>query len=165
LRPAWQDLDTWSRELTSSHETELGVGLHLTGEGGTVLVAAIGRLDRQAPNRPPDDVTLQIAIPDTVSPYRIRRRQLSLAVNEGLEDFAVIDLTARLAVDDPSPGAHIQNGRASMSARDFLKVVSARTITANVFGSVARLRPDQIAALSGFATRLHLQPDGPPRLP
>lgn len=163
LRAAWADLETWSRRLDASQENEIGVGFQLEGERGTVLLAVTSRTAGQQPDQPPDELTLQAAISDRASPNVVPRPALSLLVDDGAGRHETIDLTPKLAVDNPVPGARIRNGLATISAAEFLKLAGARTLSANVFGFVVGFRTDQVAALSAFATRVHLQPAAHPQ--
>jgi hypothetical protein len=156
LRANWQDLETWSHYLDSSRQDELGLGLQLTGSGGTALVAFLGRLDVRAPRQPPRQLTVQAGMGERANPNFVRTPVLTFVLDSALDTRAVIDLTPGVRVDNPAPGARFDNALAPLRPADLVRMTEARTIDANVFGVRVSFRPDQIQALAAFSERVHL---------
>jgi hypothetical protein len=156
LRANWQDLETWSHYLDTSRQDELGLGFQLTGQGGTALVAFLGRVDVRAPRQPPPQLSVQAGMSARANPNSLRTPVLTFVLDGGMETRTVVDLSPGLRVDNPAPGAHFDNGLAGLRAADLVRMTDAHTIDANVFGVQVSFRPDQIQALSAFAERLHL---------
>jgi hypothetical protein len=159
LRAEWGDLETWTHAIESSRESELGMGLHLTGPTGMTLVAFMGRLSARDPRTPPRDLDVQVSTGKMTNPTLLRRGVLSFTADEGTARSRTIDLGANLKVDDPSPGAVISDGVSRIDASDFLRLASATTIRGNVLGFEITFRQDQISALKAFATRLQFRVD------
>lgn len=154
----WGDLETWSRLIESSRETEVGVGLQAAGSGGLMFVAFTARLDTRDPNVPPREVVVRVATPPHTNPNAIHTPTLSFTVDEKTDKRLVVDLTPRLTVDNPAPGSELKDGSARMRLPEFTRILNAGTVKANVFGLDVALRPDQIKAIRVFADRVHLLP-------
>lgn len=145
LRASWRDLETWSRPIGSTGETERGLGLHLSGAGGTVMVAFLvrtgGRAGRNA------DVTVQVSTGPLVNPNRVQTPTLVWSGKDGRSQSFRIDLSSRLTVDNPAPGAQVTSGVASMRSTEFERLASATALTATALGLEVSVRPDQLEAI------------------
>jgi hypothetical protein len=159
LRSEWGDLETWTRAIESSRESELGLGLQLNGSAGTTLVAFMGRLSARDPRTPPRDLDIQVGTHKMTNPNLLRRPSLTFLMDEGTDKRKSVDLGPSLKVDDPSPGAIISDGIARIDAADFLAMANAKKIKGNVFGFDVTLRSDQIAAIRALAERLQMKLD------
>jgi hypothetical protein len=156
LRAEWADLQTWATDIGNTRERELGLGLQLSGSSGATMLAFMGRVNLRAPNVPPREVVAQIAVGSLSNPNVVRRPVLAFVINPNGEKTSQLDLSSMLTVDDSTPGGSAQNGVAVFAAADFVRLVEADTLSANVFGFDADLRTDQIKAMKDFAERLHL---------
>ncbi len=156
LRSEWGDLETWTHALTSSRESELGLGLQVTGSTGTTLLAFMGRRSLRSPTTPPDRIGVQVGTGKMTNPNLIRRATLSFLLDEGTDKATAVNLTSSLRVDNPTPGAIITDGVAEMSPDDFTRLAQAKTVKTDVLGFEGMLRPDQIAAIKMLAAQLHL---------
>jgi hypothetical protein len=165
LRASWGDLETWSHYLEESRENELGLGLQLSGSNGVILVAFLGRLNVRTPLLPPREITVQVGTSERANPNVIRRPVLTLLLDDKSDRRRLLDLSSRLTVDDPAPGAAFENGLARISAADFVRAAEADTISGNVFGFDVVWRRDQIDALASFGRRVHLITADPRRQP
>jgi hypothetical protein len=161
LQANWTDGQTWSTYLEASRETELGLGLQLTGPSGTVPIAFLGRLSVRDPRVPPREIQVQAAVGYLGNPNVIRTSLLTLLADAKTNRRLALDLTARLVVDDQAPGGIIQNGLATIRSAELARLAEAETLSGNVLGFEVFFRPDQIRALRAFAERLHLAPAAP----
>jgi hypothetical protein len=158
LRAEWADLSTWSRYLEDSRESELGLGLQVSGPSGLTFVAFLGRLSVRDPKTPPSQLTVQVGAGKLANPNIIRRPTLVLVADDRTPRRVEFDLTPRLNVDEPAPGAAVENGMATLRAAEFLRLTQSETITVDAFGFEGRFRPDHIRALGDFAKQLNLVP-------
>ena len=151
----WKDLEAWTHYLDASKENELGLGLHVTGPGGTMLMAFLGRLDTREGARPPSDVGVQVAASERVNPNTLRSATLIFVADDGAEHHRMFDLSPTL-VDNPAPGAAPNNGVTRLPAKDYMVLASAVTLHATILGFDVDFRADQIRAMRALAARLHL---------
>lgn len=161
LQANWTDGQSWSTYLEASRETELGLGLQLTGPSGTVPVAFLGRVSVRDPRALPREIQVQAAVGYLGNPTLVRTSVLTLIADATSDRRLALDLSARLVVDDQAPGGIIQNGLATIRAAELVRLAEAETLSGNVLGFEVFFRPDQIRALRAFAERLRLAPATP----
>jgi hypothetical protein len=154
--PNWGDLEAWTRTITSTKEVEHGLGLHLSGTGGVMLVSFAGRVDMRTPT-PPASLLVVMAPPLMGNPNIIRVPTMAFVVDDGTTARAVIDATGSVRVDDAAPGAIVRSATGRVSASDFARLAKAKTIKATVFGSESLVRIDQIKAMQALADKLKLK--------
>jgi hypothetical protein len=165
---AWGDLDTWSRYVPASDETEIGLGLKTAGTNTTMLIAFSARLKGRTPSQPPSEVlvhasagmlsnagrarsnTLKFVLPASAAPAAARARGMPVS-------HAVIDLSSRLGADDQTPGARVNFATAKLAPAEFLRIVKCGEPTATVLGVDVRFRPDQLKAIRSFADQILLK--------
>ena len=159
LRPSWADLETWNRRGSDTRETEVGLGLHLSGSGGTMLLSFAATLNSRTPNVPPSELQLTVGAPFNSNPNTVRSGVLGFVVE--IEDLVkqtsekkTIDLSSRLTLDNPAPGAVPENGTARMTIAQFTDLVKAKTVAARVIGVNVVFRPDQLKAVQAFGERI-----------
>jgi hypothetical protein len=154
--PNWSDLETWSRPIPGAREVEHGVGLHVSGPGGTMLLSFSGRLSLRT-LRPPASLLVVLAPPLLSNPNVIRKPTLIFVADDGTKEREVIDATASVRVDDPAPGAIVRSATGRVSAPSFLRLTEAKMIAGEVFGAEVAFRPDQMKALQDLAAKLKLK--------
>jgi hypothetical protein len=159
LRPSWGDLETWNRPGSDNRTTEVGLGLHLSGSGGTMLLSFAATLNSRTPKAPPSELNITVGAPFNSNPNTVRSGVLGFVVE--IEDLIkktsekkTIDLSSRLTLDNPAPGAVPENGTARMSIAQFTDLAKARTAVARVIGVDVSFRPDQLKAVQAFAERI-----------
>jgi len=157
LQPGWQDLETWSRRIESSSQSEVGLGLVLSGPSGTVSLAFAARTDAAVSSSPRRTLQVLTAVGPLMNPNVVRRPSLMFRAALGGGRQIVFDLSNQLVVDDPSPGAYVRSGIAPMSTDQFSQLLDADTIDATVLGSDVVFRPNQIDAMRRLAERLQLK--------
>jgi hypothetical protein len=133
MRASWRDLETWS------NGPERGLGLHLSGPSGTVLVAFVARAT--------GDVTVQASTGPGTNPNRVQTATLVFSGTDDRKRSFRIDLSSRLAVDNPAPGAQVTSGVAHMRASEYAQLSGAAAVSATVLGLEVSVRPDQLAAM------------------
>ena len=154
--PNWGDLETWTRAITATREAEHGLGLHLNGTGGMMLLSFAGRLDIRTPT-PPPSLHVVMAPPLMGNPNIVRAPTLVFIADDGTDARAVIDATGSVRVDDAAPGAIVRSATGRVTASDFARLAKAKTIKATVFGSESLVRIDQIKAMQALADKLKLK--------
>jgi hypothetical protein len=157
LRANWDDLATWTTPVQGAREETVGLGLHLSGRNGSVLLAFIAQVGTARPVRPPSAVSVQIGVGDFANPTLVRTPVLTfLADEDDTEERFAKDASSALVLDDLSPGAQVRNALATVPAADFLHLAQAKTLSANVLGFEVTFRPDQLAAMKKYAEGIRL---------
>ncbi|HYN10361.1 MAG TPA: hypothetical protein VES67_23440 [Vicinamibacterales bacterium] len=169
LPAAWGDLDTWSRYVPASDETEIGLGLKTVGTQTSMLVGFSARLKGRTPSQPPGEVlvhasagvlsnagrarsnTLKFMLPTSAAPASGRTVR-TVPVNH-----TVLDLSSRLGADDQTPGARMNFATAKLAPAEFLRIVKCGQPTATVLGVDVTFRPDQLQAIRAFANQILLK--------
>jgi hypothetical protein len=161
LRPSWSDLETWSRKGMDIRETEMGIGLHLSGSGGTMMLSFSAKMNSRSPNASPAEVQIMVGAPFN-SANIVRPRILGFVVE--IENLAkktierkTIDISSSLALDNPAPGAVPEAGIATMTIAQFADIVKAKTAAARIFGVDVVFREDQLKAVRAFGERIRLR--------
>jgi hypothetical protein len=163
LPAAWGDLDTWSRYVPASDETEIGLGLKTAGTNTTMLMAFSARLKGRSPKEPPAEIFVHASAGVLSNAGRARSNTLKFTLSGASPSLRavpashVIDLSSRLGADDQSPGARMNFARAKVSPAEFLRIVKNGKPTATVLGVDVTFRPDQLEAIREFANRILLK--------
>lgn len=152
---AWSDLETWSRPHLTTGDADTGLGLHLSGPNGPMLLAFSARVG----DADSKDITVQVAAGATVDSNVPRTATLRFVLNGHNARRGTIDLSPHLKVDNPSLDAAVASGVAPMPATELLLIARAETITATVLGVEVQFRPDQIQAVDAFARRILFGPE------
>jgi hypothetical protein len=163
LRANWSDLETWNRYIESTRQNEVGLGLHLSGPGGVMLVAFTGTLSVSTPRTAPREIHVQVAAPQTANPNAVRTPTVRFVARDKAGDITPLDLSGPLVVDSLAPGAALESGATRMTVREFQTLIQATAVSANLLGFEVQLRPDQLDALREFAKRVYLS--APPTTP
>jgi hypothetical protein len=152
-----RDLETWSTYHDDSRMTEKGLGLILSGSGGTTKLSLSAQLEGRFPNKPPAMVRVRASADPRTNPNTLRTPALKFFVDAKEEKPWVLDLSSSMVPDDPAPGSNISDAVAQIKAADFVKLAQAKTIRANVFMVDVQFRPDQLKALQKFADTIFLK--------
>ena len=159
LPAAWGDLDTWSRFVPSSDETEVGMGLKTAGLKTTMLIAFSARLKGATPTQPASEVFVHASAGVQANGRDVRAKTLKFVLASGASSRpaatpAVLDLSSRLGADDEAPGASVNFATARLAPAEFMRIVRSGQPTATVLGVDVTFRPDQLEALRAFAERI-----------
>ena len=163
LPAAWGDLDTWSRYIPSTDETEVGLGLKPAGSGSSMLIAFSAFLKGAAPNQAPAEIFVHVSA-GVQGRHRSNTLKFVLkpsahgrpAASTG-NNAPVIDLSSRLGADDQSPGARVNFATARIAAAEFLRIARSGEPAATVLGVDVAFRPDQLRAIRAFGNRIFLK--------
>ncbi len=150
LRATWRDLETWSRPAGSG-QTDRGLGLHLSGSAGTVMVAFLVRSTSRGTTS--GDVTVQVSTGPLVNPNRVQTATLVFRGTGQNQQRFSMDLSSRLTVDNPAPGAQVTSGVGRMRAADYERLSRATAVTATVLGLEVAVRPDQLEAMRALSEK------------
>lgn len=163
LPAAWGDLDTWSRYIPATDETEVGLGLKPEGSGSSMLIAFSAFLKGAAPSQAPAEIFVHVSA-------GVQGRHKSNTLKFVLKPSAhggpsasnghnapVIDLSSRLGADDQSPGARVNFATAKIAAAEFLRIARSGEPAATVLGVDVAFRPDQLRAIRSFGNRIFLK--------
>jgi hypothetical protein len=163
LPAAWGDLDTWSRYIPASDETEVGLGLKPAGPKAPMLIAFSARLKGAAPTQAPGEIFVH-ASAGVQGRHRSNTLKFVLKPSSNGGQAAVsgpnapvIDLSSRLGTDDQSPGARVNFATATIASTEFLRIARSGEPTATVLGVDVTFRPDQMRAIRAFASRIFLK--------
>ena len=171
LPAAWGDLDTWSRYVPATDETEVGIGLKTAGADTTMLVAFSARMKGASPSQAPSEVFVHASAGVNANAGNVRNKTLkfvlaSAPAGAGGErsvraangpSAPVIDVSSRLGADNETPGARVNFATATLAPAEFLRIVKSGQPTATVLGVDVAFRPDQLRALRAFANRIFLR--------
>jgi hypothetical protein len=152
-----KDLDTWTNYHDDSRQTEKGLSLVLRGNGGEMRLSFSARLDGRFPKSPPSQVRVQASADPRINPNTQRTPALEFLVDAKEKKPWSIDLTSELTVDNPAPGAMVNDAIGHIRGADFTKLVKAKTIRANIFMVDVEFRQDQILALEKYADSIFLK--------
>jgi hypothetical protein len=150
----WSDLETWSAYDAEKNETDVGLGLQPVGEAGPMLVAFTARLPGKRAAGRAREITVRVAASARSNPNVIRRPELRFQITGGLPDAHVLDLSGRLRVDDPAPGAAVDAGSARITLAELEAIGRAQRLAASVLGAAVAFRTDQIRAIAAFGERI-----------
>ncbi len=156
VSPNWGDLQPFTRSITASREVEHGLGLHFSGPDGVMMVSFAGRLSLRT-MAAPASLSVVMAPPVMTNPNLIRKPTLVFVADDKTGDREVVDASGSVRVDDPAPGATVRSATGRIGAGDFVRLSKAKTLTAEVFGSMTTVRPEQIEAMKALADKLRLQ--------
>lgn len=163
LPAAWGDLDTWSRYIPATDETEVGLGLKPAGAGSAMLIAFSAFLKGSAPTQAPTEIFVHVSA-GVQGRYKSNTLKFVLkpSANGGPSSSSshnapVIDLSSRLGADDQSPGARVNFATAKIAAAEFLRIARSGEPAATVLGVDVAFRPDQLRAIRSFGNRIFLK--------
>jgi hypothetical protein len=162
LPAAWGDLDSWSRYLPATDETELGMGLKTAGQKTTMLIAFSARMKGVSPTQPASEVFVHASAGVQSNGREGRNKTLRFVLASGPANGSrtgsasspVLDLSSRLGADDETPGARVNFATAKLAPAEFLRIVRSGQPTATVLGVDVTFRPDQLEALRAFADQI-----------
>ena len=154
---SWGDLETWSRHDERANETEVGLGLQLQGPTGPMLLSFSTRFPGKVAIKAPESIVAQVGVTPTINPNVLRTPTLVFLLNAKTKTASTMDVSQRMSVDAPGPGAVVSNGRASMSPEELLRLIGATTLHARILGIEVEFRRDQLRSLRDFAERLQIR--------
>jgi hypothetical protein len=152
----WKDLETWTQYHDDTRETEKGLGLILSGAGGQMRLSFAARLDGRFPNKPPAAVAIEAAADPMANPNTLRNPTLQFLATSIDGKHTALDLSTRMVVDNPAPGAMVNDAVAKLKPEEFGAIAWAKAVRANVFMVDVEFSADQLRALQKFADSLFL---------
>jgi hypothetical protein len=161
LLASWGDLETWSRYDERRNESEVGLGLQPTGKMGPMLLSFSAKFPGKVGIKPPDGIVAQVGVTPSINPNVLRTPTLVFLLDAKTPRASTLDVSQRMSVDAPGPGAVVTNGRATLSPEEFLKLIGATTLHAEILGLQVEIRRDQLRAMRDFAERLHIGAKSP----
>ena len=157
----WGDGETWSRYLDLSDETDIGLGLHPTGRGGTMLISFSARWHSRIVSGQPQAIYVQVAAPALINPNVVRLPNLVFNVDAKTDRAVQMDFSPRLAVDRPgpiAPGAEVvTSGIAKMDLAELSRLGRATVITATILSVDVEFSAKQRQALKAYAQKVASQ--------
>ena len=158
---SWGDLETWSRYDERRNESEVGLGLQPQGKMGPMLLSFSATFPGKIAVKAPNAVVAQVAVTPGVNPNVLRTPTLVFLLDAKTPRAVTLDVSQRMNVDNPGPGAVVTTGRASLSPEEYSKLLSAATLHAEILGLQVEIRRDQLRAMRDFAERLHIRTKPP----
>jgi len=154
----WGDGETWSRYLDLSDETDIGLGLHPSGAGGTMLLSFSARWHSRIASGQPQSIFVQVAAPAGINPNTVRQANLIFNVDRKTDRAVTIDLSPRLAVDRPgpiAPGAEVvTSGVAKIDLAELSRLGRATTLSATILSVDVEFSAKQRQALKTYAQKV-----------
>ncbi|HUL72148.1 MAG TPA: hypothetical protein VLT86_03555 [Vicinamibacterales bacterium] len=151
-----KDLDTWTTYHDDTRQTERGLGVVVSGKGGTMRMSFVAMLEGRFPKTAPRSIRVQASADPLANPNTLRTPTLTLFVDAKAEKPFVLDLGSRMTVDNPAAGAMVLDSVAQITAEEFARVAWAESIRANVFMVDVEFRPDQLKALQKFSDSIFI---------
>jgi hypothetical protein len=157
----WRDLETWSRDTGLAPDTEIGLGLQLTGRDGQVGAAfSVVRL-RNTPNAQPKEVVMTL-VPQ-YDPTRVRFTNAWFVAttkdSKGVKKEERLDGSGRMVTYPPAPyapGDGPVSAHVNWTSKEFVAIAEADAVTGNLLNVAFTFRPDQLKAVNAFARRIGL---------
>ncbi len=114
------------------------------------------RLDGRFPNKPPAAVAIEAAADPMANPNTLRNPTLQFLATSIDGKHTALDLSTRMVVDNPAPGAMVNDAVAKLKPEEFGAIAWAKAVRANVFMVDVEFSADQLRALQKFADSLFL---------
>jgi len=154
----WGDGETWSRYLDLSDETDIGLGLHPAGRGGTMLISFSARWHSRLPSGQPLGIYVQIAAPALSSPNVVRQANLVFNADSKTDRAISLDLTPRLApniIGPIAPGAETPSSAvAKIDLAELGRLGRATTLYATIFSADVEFNAKQRQAIKTYAQKV-----------
>ena len=150
----WRDLETWTHDVGTAPDSELGLGLQLSGPEGTVAISFTVVKPRRSPTAAPREVSVTL-IP-AFDPNRVRWGSAAFRVTTKDKRRSTIDVSDRISTYPPGPfgpGDGPVNARVSLTPAQFLQIADADSVTGTLLNVTANFRRDQLNALKAFGER------------
>ena len=93
-----------------------------------------------------------------VNPTFIRRLTMLFVLDPDSDRARVLDLTERMVIPPRGAGSAIDNGRAVISLVEFIQLLRAKAVTAEIFGLPLTFTAEQLEALRKFGDRVLAPP-------
>ena len=155
LAAGWRDGEIRTETIPGSRDTEVSLALLPSGPQGTLILVLTAR---SAPQRLPSGVptTLQVRIGAglNVNPKAIRRPVLRFILDPNRRNVTTIDASNRLRFHDPDPSASLENAAAIITLAEFVDLVRANAIAAQMLGLDVSFTAKQLDALRAFGMRV-----------
>jgi hypothetical protein len=166
----WKDGETWTQYHDDTRETEKGLGLILGGSGGQMRLSFVARLAGRFPNKPPSTVAIEAAADPMGNPNTLRNPTLRFLVTPAPDDKAppdqkrmvdekpvVLELSDRMIVDNPAPGAMVNDAVARLKPEEFEAIAYAKAVKAHIFMVDVEFSAAQLKALQKYAESVFLK--------
>lgn len=155
---SWADGETWTRYLVASAETEVGLGLHPSGTGGSAMLSFSARWPGRTVKGTPKEILVFAAPPANFTPNLRRAPTLIFVVDLKTLRRTVFDWSSRLSVfDQTGPGGQPTTGIAKISPEEYARLARATSIGATIFGIDVELKTVQRLALRNLALKFALK--------
>ncbi len=166
----WKDMETWTLYHDDTRETEKGLGLILSGSGGEMRLSFSSRLAGRFPNKPPSTVAIEAAADPMGNPNTLRNPTLRFLVTPGEDDKkpadqkrmvdekpTVLELSDRMVVDNPAPGAVVNDAVARLKSDEFESIAWAKAVKAHIFTVDVEFSAAQLKALQKYSESIFLK--------
>lgn len=154
LSAKWRDGEIRSQAIPSTGETEISLGLLPSGPRGTLTLVLSARVRQRVPAEPPASVHLFVGAGLNVNPNAIRRPVLRFVLDANSPKSVTIDASDRLGILDLDPSSSLDNVSAAITFVEFVQLLRADVITAEILGLNVSLTRKQRDALRDFGMRV-----------
>jgi hypothetical protein len=151
-----RDLEAWSYYDSLAEETENGLNLDVSGGRSSMAFSIVVRHKGRSATGAPRSIRFQFITGGAIVNTEYKPT-LKITVDAGRPNEATLDFTSRMAPLTSARGGSRSTEWVSASAGEVRGLGDAATVRITVFGDTYDLRPDQIAAIKGFAGRVPIR--------
>jgi len=154
----WDDLSTWVIPNRETQQTEIGMGLVLSGPAGAMRLAFFVTQPTRGRAAEPTSVGFRVASSLRMNPNLLRTPTLTFLAKvrndeDELEEVE-LDLTSAIRVDNPAAGAAVTSGVGQMPPEAFKTLARAEELTGTILGAPVDFRDDQREAIQAFRDKV-----------
>lgn len=154
LAAKWRDGEIRTERIANTQDTDISLGLLPSGQHGTLTVVLTAQVQQRMPAAPPGTLQVRIGAGLNVNPNAIRRPVLRFVLNPKSPEVMTIDASDRVRVLDLDPSASLDNASATITLVEFIQLLRADVITAQILGLDVSFTPKQRDALRDFGMRV-----------
>lgn len=154
----WRDGEIREAYDQSARETRVFVAVMPSGPQGTPTVVLSTRWPGRVPEKQVTEFEVRVEAGLGVNPNFLRKAALALILDRDTPDLRAVEMSNRLRLSVPGPGAAINSGTATMTLLELIQVLQARRISGVILGIPVEFTPTQIEALRRFGDRVLAPP-------
>jgi hypothetical protein len=158
LLATWKDGEIRETFDASTRVTQLAVAVMPAGPHGSLTMVVSARWPGRTRIKPLTEFEIRADVGLRVNPNFIRQPSLLFVLEGGSPSARTIDLTDRLRIPPAGAGSAIDTGTATISLVEFIQMLRAETLSAEVFGLPLTFTPAQVEALRKFGDRALVPP-------
>ncbi len=148
FRADWKDGEIRQQYDSASDRTEAFLAWSLACNSATPTITFSAAFKGKAPKVPPGSFVVRADLGVRYNPNVVRTRTLVFVVDE--ETRIDVSDTLRSPSNQTAAGSNVENGVATIDFTDVSRLITARTVSAEVFGLTCSVTKQQIDRLYAF---------------